>query len=188
MELLTVRPVNAAMWPMVTDLFGPGGASNGCWCQYWILGPSYGRRSRTLNEEQLESDVMSGPPPGLLALDPSGTAHGWCRLTPREQLHWLNRRQVLAAVDDRPVWSLPCFYVRRASRGQGVTAALIRGAIDYARLRGARALEAYPVDTEVRGATRNLFPGTVKMFRRNGFTVAVRRAADRPIMRYDLVD
>ena len=52
-ELLTVRPVNAAMWPMLTDLFGPGGASNGCWCQYWILGPSYGRRSRTLNEEEL---------------------------------------------------------------------------------------------------------------------------------------
>lgn len=183
MGVAVVRPVTRVLWPALEDLFGRGGASNGCWCMYWILGAGYRKRPRQENKQQLRSSVMEGPPPGLLALDDSGTALGWCRLTPRAELPWLNRRRDLAAVDDLGVWSLPCFYVRRGSRGQGVGAALVAGAVQYARTAGAPALEAYPVDTDVEGATRNTFSGTVGMFARAGFTVLARRSADRLIMR-----
>ena len=132
---------------------------------------------------QLRSSVMTGPPPGLLALDESDTAIGWCRLTPRHELPWLGSKRDLGPADDLPVWSLPCFYVRRQFRGQGVMAALIDGAVDYARTAGVPALESYPIDTEVEGATRNTFPGTANAFTSAGFVVVARRAPDRPVMR-----
>jgi GNAT superfamily N-acetyltransferase len=86
-------------------------------------------------------------------------------------------------VDDLPVWSIPCFYVRRSHRGRGVMSALIEAAIPVAESAGAPALEAYPVDTAVPGHTRNLFPGAASAFARCGFRVVARRKADRPVMR-----
>ncbi len=153
---------------------------------YWIMGAEYHKRPRSKNKDQLRSSVMSGPAPGLLAFDDAGTALGWCRLNPREGLQWLNRKRELAPVDDLPVWSLSCFYVRSSFRGAGVMTALINGAVDHARNAGASALESYPIDTQVEGATRNVFPGTASAFTRAGFTVVARRAVDRPIMRHYL--
>jgi len=186
MDVLAVRPVTRESWPALVDLFGLGGASNGCWCMYWIMGAEYHKRPRSKNKDQLRSSVMSGPAPGLLAFDDAGTALGWCRLNPREGLQWLNRKRELAPVDDLPVWSLSCFYVRSSFRGAGVMTALINGAVDHARNAGASALESYPIDTQVEGATRNVFPGTASAFTRAGFTVVARRAVDRPIMRHYL--
>jgi GNAT superfamily N-acetyltransferase len=58
---------------------------------------------------------------------------GWCQLTPRDALPWLNRAWRLKRVDDVPVWSLPCFYVRKGYRKKGVTAALITAALKAAK-------------------------------------------------------
>lgn len=182
--VVAVKPVTAELWPALLDLFGRGGASNGCWCMYWILGPDYHRRSRELNRRALEHAATDGPPPGLVALDETEKALGWCRLTPRAELPWLNQR--VTEVDDLPVWSVPCFYVRRSARGLGVMTALIEGALAHASASGAPAVEAYPVDTSVPGSTRNVFTGTVEVFEKAGFTVVARPQASRPIMRYDL--
>ena len=108
---------------------------------------------------------------------------GWCELAPRADLAWLARARYLQPVDDLPVWSLPCFYVRRGHRGQGVMSALIAAALPAAAAAGAPAVEAYPVDTAVPGHTRNLFPGVAATFAAHGFAEAARRTADRPVMR-----
>ncbi|MGH3599378.1 MAG: GNAT family N-acetyltransferase [Pseudonocardiaceae bacterium] len=186
MTVVSVEPVTRELWPALEDLFGRAGASNGCWCIYWLLGPEYHRRPREQNRNALRRAVTTGPAPGLLAFDPSGTAVGWSRLTPRSELAWLNARSILAPVDDAPVWSMPCFYVRKGSRREGIMAALIDAAVEHAKGSSAAALEAYPVDTSVPGSTRNLFPGTADAFARAGFTVVARRSPDRPIMRCDL--
>jgi GNAT superfamily N-acetyltransferase len=182
--VVAVKPVTEELWPALADLFGGGGASNGCWCMYWILGPDYHRRPRELNRGALQRASTDGPPPGLVALDETGRALGWCRLTPRADLAWLDQR--LPPIDDLPVWSLPCFYVRRGARRSGVMMALIAAATEHARASGAPAVEAYPVDTSVPGSTRNVFTGTVHAFERAGFAVVARPHPARPIMRYDL--
>lgn len=184
MNVAAVRPVDAQLWPALDALFGRGGASNGCWCMYWILGAEYHKRPRALNKDALYSAATGGPSPGLLALDADGHAVGWCRVSPRSDLAWLDKR--MARVDDLPVWSVPCFYIGSKFRGQGVMAALIAAAVEHAALMGAPALEAYPVDTAVSGSTRNLFPGTAAAFARAGFTEVARHAKDRPIMRHRL--
>jgi len=182
---VTVGPLTAERWPALEDLFGQAGASNGCWCMYWRLGPRYSDRPREDNKRDLRRLAASGQPPGLLAFD-GDRAVGWCELAPRAELVWLARARYLQPLDDLPVWSVPCFFVRRSHRGQGVTGALIEAAVTTAAAAGAPALEAYPVDTAVPGHTRNLFPGVASAFARHGFRVVARRNPDRPVMRRDL--
>lgn len=172
-------------WAALEDLFGPAGASNGCWCMYWRLGPRYRERPRADNKRDLRQLTESGRPPGLLAFD-GDLAVGWCQLAPRAELAWLARARYLQPPDDLPVWSIACFFVRRAYRRRGVMAALIKCACDVAAAGGAPALEAYPVDTTVPGHTGNLFPGVASAFARHGFRVILRARADRPVMRRQL--
>ena len=77
------------------------------------------------------------------------------RLTPRSQLSCLNRTRFLDPIDDLSVWSVPCFFVARSHRGRGVSDALLGAAVEAGRAAGARAVEGYPVDLTVPGATRN---------------------------------
>lgn len=178
----TVHPLTAEHWPALEDLFGRAGASNGCWCMYWRLGPRYHQRPREENQHDLERLAGSGQPPGLLAFD-GDLAVGWCELAPRADLAWLARSRFLRAGDDLPVWSLPCFFVRRTYRGRGVMGSLIGAAVPAAAAGGAPAVEAYPVDTAVPGHTRNLFPGVAATFTEHGFQVVARHKPDRPVMR-----
>jgi hypothetical protein len=143
---LTVRPLTPDLWPELEDLFGPRGACNGCWCMYWRIGSLYRKRSPSENKADFRAIVRRGPPPGLLAFD-SERAVGWCQLSARDALPWLDRPWRLQRVDDVPVWSLSCLYVRIGYRKQGVTEALIKAAMKAAaRKAGAPALEAYPLD------------------------------------------
>jgi GNAT superfamily N-acetyltransferase len=181
----TVRPVTPERWPALEDLFGRAGGSGGCWCMYWRIGPEHRRRPRELNRDDLRARVEAGPPPGLLAYD-GDRAVGWCQLTARSELAWLERRRAFEKPDDVPVWALSCFYVRRGYRGRGVMTALIAEAVRAAKRAGAPALEAYPVDDGLALSTTNRFTGTLARFLRAGFVEVARRSPARPILRHDL--
>lgn len=73
-----------------------------------------------------------------------------------------------------------CMYYRRSG---GVARALLAGAIAYARKRGARLLEAYPVDRPARSRDDAMWFGAKSMYDRAGFVEVVRRKRDRPVMR-----
>jgi GNAT superfamily N-acetyltransferase len=152
---------------------------------YWRIGPEYHKRPRDKNKMAFHKIVKQGPPPGLLAFDRE-RAVGWCQLTPRDDLRWLNRKRALAAIDDIPVWAISCFYVRRGYRRKGVMSALIREALRTAKCANASAVEAYPIDTAKPGSTANVFTGTACAFKRLGFKTVARREPSRPVMRHDL--
>jgi len=99
-------------------------------------------------------------------------------------LPWLDRTWRLKRVDDLPVWSLSCFYVRKGHRRQGVTTALIAAALRAARRAKAPALEAYPLDADETPSASGT--GYASTFARAGFTIVARRTPARPIMRYDM--
>jgi GNAT superfamily N-acetyltransferase len=182
---LSVRPLTPELWPALEDLFGPQGASNGCWCMYWRIGSAYSKRPREENKKEFRRIVKRGPPPGLIAFD-GDLAVGWCQLTPRSALPKLETARYTRRVDATPVWSLSCFYVRRGYRKRGVTSALIAAALKAATRAKAPALEAYPVDTHAPTATGNLYTGIASTLERKGFKVVARLAPHRPIMRHDL--
>ena len=150
---------------------------------YWRIGPAYRTRPREQNKAAFREVVKRGPPPGLLAFD-GNVPVGWCQLTPRDALPWLDRAWRLTRVDDRPVWSVSCLYVRKGHRRKGITAALIAAAVRAAKRANAPALEAYPLDaSETPSASGTGFAST---FERAGFQAVARRVRARPIMRHDL--
>ena len=182
---LIIRPLTPDLWPALENLFGDKGAVGGCWCMYWRIGSQYRRRPGEANKEDFHQVVKNGPPPGLLALN-GDLPVGWCQLTPRDALPWLDQTWRLKRVDDVPVWSLSCLYVRKGYRKRGVTAALIKAALQAARHAGAPALEAYPLDAILSPSSTGT--GFVSTFERLGFKTIARHVAPRPIMRHDLRD
>ena len=150
---------------------------------YGRIGSAYRRRAREENKARFREIVERGPPPGLLAFT-GDLVVGWCQVTPWESVPWLDRLWRLARVDDLPVWSLSCFYIRIGYRRKGVCTALIAAALEAAREGRAPALEAYPFDAEVSPSASGT--GYASTFARAGFEIVARRAPARPIMRYDL--
>jgi GNAT superfamily N-acetyltransferase len=180
---LTIRLLTPDLWPALEDLFGKNGACNGCWCMYWRIGSAYRQRPREQNKAAFREAVERGPPPGLLAFD-GDVAVGWCQLTPRDALPWLDRAWRLKRVDVVPVWSLSCFYVRKGYRKRGVTSALIAAALHAAKRVNAPALEAYPLDADLTPSASGT--GYASTFARAGFKTVACHVPPRPIMRHDL--
>ncbi len=189
---VTVEPLTTDSFEDLGKLFMQGGDPKWCWCMYYrTRGLSWSNSTAKENREGLRALAGSEPPPGLVAYR-DGEAVGWIGVSPRESYGRLEASKVLARVDDKPVWSIVCFVVGAKSRGQGVAAALLNGAIAYARNRGAQMLEAYPVATS-RGKVpaASAFHGSQSMFEKAGFAlVDVRQwntsSPERPIMRLEL--
>lgn len=180
---LKIRPLTPDLWPALEDLFGSKGACNGCWCMYWRIGATYRKAPGDKNKAAFKKIVKDGPPPGLIAFD-GDRAVGWCQLTPRDTLPWLDRAWRLKRVDDLPVWSLSCFYIRIGYRRKGVTSALIAAALKAAKRANAPALEAYPLDAARTPSASST--GYATTFARAGFKTIACHTAPRPIMRHDL--
>lgn len=183
-EVFAVHPATAGRWEDLVALFGPRGACAGCWCMYWRVPRSqYQRNSGAGNRRGLRRLIAGGSEPGLIGYV-DGEPAAWCALAPRAEYSGLARSRVLAPVDDRPVWSITCFFVARRHRRKGLTVRLLREAVRHAARRGARVMEGYPVEP-ARGTVPDVFAwtGLSAAFRRAGFTEVARRSATRPIMR-----
>jgi GNAT superfamily N-acetyltransferase len=180
---LVVKPVTPDRWPDLERLFGPRGACAGCWCMWWKLPRAEWEAGKGEgNRRALRRAVARGDVPGLLAYA-GGEPVGWVAIEPRAAYPRLARARTLKAVDDAPVWSVTCFFVARDHRGAGVTRALVDAAIAHARRRGARLVEAYPLDTARPLADAWLYTGKLSTFRKAGFEEVARRAPTRPIVR-----
>ena len=180
-------PLTPATWDDLTTLFGPRGAYAGCWCMWWRLSRAeFARRPAGARRDALRALVEAGEVPGILGyLD--GEPVAWCSVGPREQFPSLERSRTLKRVDAEPVRSIVCFFVARAHRGRGLSAALIHAVAGYAASRGATVLEAYPVDPL--GGTvepASAFTGLLPAFLGAGFVEVARRSPRRPIVRFAL--
>ena len=134
------------------------------------------------NRADFEALVASGKPPGLIAYRGKAPV-GWVAVGPREDYARLAASPVMKPVDDRPVWSIICFVVPSAYRGQGVARALLDAAIAYARRNGAQLIEGYPIDKPGRSSDDAMWFGAKSMFDAAGFAEVARRKPQRPIVR-----
>jgi len=186
---MVVHPLTRDRWPDLEAIFAARGCSiaRGCWCMYYrrsgkapTLRPGESRSSR--NRRDLKALASQDPPPGLIGYE-AGKPVGWVSLGPREDYAKLQRSSVMKPVDKQPAWSIVCFVVPSAYRKQGIARQLLAGAIDYARKRGVRLLEAYPVDMAVTPEGESLWFGTKTMYDEAGFEEVARRKPGRPVVR-----
>ena len=189
---LEIHPLDKNRWEDLVTLFGKTGADGGCWCMYWRLSQKeFNAGDRNRNRRLLKTLVEEGRPVGLLAYA-NETPVGWCGLGPRESFERLERSRYLKRVDDKPVWSIVCFFINSKYRHRGVASALINSAIEYASEQGAPALESYPILEWGPKVTRSsAYTGTVEMFQKAGFRkveVTKARSGGQPrvIMRHYL--
>lgn len=152
-----------------------------CSCMRWRMTSSeYKRSAKTDRISALDGCVRRGEPIGVLAYL-RGDPVGWCSIAPRESYRGLERYRALPRIDDQPVWSVVCFFVDRQIRRSGVTLALLQAAVHYARSRGARIIEGYPVEPGPRLYT---YMGSPATFRGAGFVDVTPAGQQRIVMRY----
>jgi GNAT superfamily N-acetyltransferase len=136
------------------------------------------------NRKAIKRIVDSGEVPGILAYA-DGQAVAWCSVAPREAYPALERSRTLKQVDDKPVWSIVCFFVAKPFRGRGITLKLLRAAIEHVDKHDGKIVEGYPIEPKGgRIPDTFAYTGLVSTFREAGFVQVANRSERRPIMRY----
>jgi GNAT superfamily N-acetyltransferase len=182
---ITFHPLTAERWNDFEKLFGPRGATGGCWCMYWRLSnKDFEAMKGDTNRKVMNSIVEKGEVPGILAyLD--GQPAGWCSIAPRETFPRLENSRVAKAIDDQQVWSVVCFFIHKNHRRMGISEALLKAAINYAVKQGAKIIEGYPVEPKEQEMPAVFaYYGMASVFRTVGFVEVARRSERRPYMRY----
>jgi GNAT superfamily N-acetyltransferase len=194
---ITVVPANQASWEDLQTVFGSRGYAAACQCQRIKLGDRawwympVEERAQRLREETDCGHPRSRTTSGLVAyLD--GEPVGWCAVEPRTAYRrlrnsgvpWSGRTEDKA---DDSVWALACFATRAGFRRRGITSVLAAAAVHFARERGARALEGYPIiprpGQDVSWGELNV--GHYNVFVAAGFAEVSRPSSRRAVMRID---
>lgn len=186
MNIPDIYPLTPDRWEDFEQLFGPRGACGGCWCMWWKLrAKEFDTLKGDGNHSMQKEIVMSGEVPGLLAYV-EGKPAGWIAVELREKYPRLANSRVMAPVDERPVWSITCFFIGKQYRGQGLSVALLRGAIEHVTSRSGTIVEGYPVSPKLGDIPPSafLYTGLVSAFEAAGFVEVARRSETRPVMRY----
>lgn len=171
-------------WDDFEKLFGPRGATAGCWCMWWrIKRKDWEANQYEGNRAAIKGIIDSGTVPGLLAYHGDAPV-GWVSVGPREDFPVLQRSPILKPVDDQPVWSIVCFVVHKDYKGQGMSGRLLQAAVDYASAQGATIVEGYPIAPKsVEVPDLYSFTGFLSTFQAAGFVEVARRSERKPIMR-----
>jgi len=193
---LTIVPANEASWDDLVAIFGTAGYPGRCQCQHFKIAGCFWRdSSQEQRTAMLREQTGCGNPgaatSGLVAYL-GGEPAGWAAVEPRtaypklrtSRVVWLGRNE---DKDDHRVWAVTCFAVRKGYRRRGITYALAAAAVGFARERGARALEAYPMATppgkEITWGEMHV--GSRQVFADAGFTEVSHPSARRVVMRID---
>jgi len=191
-----IVPANEVAWEDLAAVFG-GSYPGRCHCQrFKVVGwmwrdSTQEERTSALREQTACGDPDAKHTSGLVAYV-DGEPAGWVAVEPRVAypklrtmpVPWKGRQEDR---DDPDVWAVTCFAVRTGYRKQGLTYALARATVDFARSRGARALEAYPmvVDPGKVVTWGELHVGARQVFEEAGFAEVSHPTLRRVVMRVD---
>jgi GNAT superfamily N-acetyltransferase len=195
---ITIVPANKASWDDVDRVLRKAKChGHQCYCQRFKMGesgwrttPDEGRAFR-LREQTGCDDPEAEATTGLIAYV-DGEPAGWCSVEPRTEFPYLPDARVAwkkrgEDKQDDGVWAVVCFVTRTEFRRHGVSRALAAAAVEFARERGARAVEGYPMITEpgTEITWGELHVGSRSVFEAAGFQEVTRATLRRVVMRLD---
>jgi GNAT superfamily N-acetyltransferase len=197
---ITIVPANEASWEDLQTVLGTRGDPSRCQCQRYKMQPKESWASVGAEELSFRlraqtdcGHAESGRTSGLLAyLD--GEPVGWCAVEPRTayprlllktRVPWEGRAEDKT---DSGVWAVTCFVTRAGFRRRGISRALACATVEFARERGARALEGYPMipqPEQMITLLSELHVGSRSIFEDAGFTEVSHPTLRRVVMRID---
>lgn len=193
---LDIVPANQAACEDLQLVFGTRGTGYVCQCQRYKLQPRESFGSFPVEERRfrLREQTDCGNPDAQATSGLVGYLDGepvaWCAVEPRPELRglvrvfrvpWEGRDEDRA---DAGVWAVTCFFTRAGYRKTGISKAMAHAAVDFARTRGSRAVEGYPMTTKDVIA-EELHVGTESTFLAAGLTAVSRPTKRRIVMRID---
>jgi GNAT superfamily N-acetyltransferase len=178
------EPLNKNNWKDFEMLFGVKGACGGCWCMSWRLRAADFNKNKGDAHRKAMKGLVKKSSPGILAYA-NEKPTGWCAVAPREEYLRFENSKLLQRVDDKPVWSVSCFFIAKEFRRKGLSLPLLKAATDFAFDKGAEIVEGYPIDAK-KGRMPDVFvwTGLASVFEKAGFKEVLRRSEGRPIMRF----
>ena len=184
---LSFEPLSTTRWKSLLKLFGEKGACGGCWCMTWrLVSKEYEKNKGAHNRELFYQLVKNKEPLGVIAFE-DGKPIGWCSISPGEKLIRLENSKLFKRIDDTPVWSITCLFIKKEYRKKGISSMLIKEASIYAFLKGAKVIEAYPVISIKNKMIPDVFAyyGLENAFKKAGFKKVKQASENRLIMRFD---
>ena len=168
MNNLEFHPITPERWPDLAIFFQGHGNPNWCLCMRWRLkSAEFNQLKPAQRRDRLEALVQQCIPIGILGYY-QGKPAGWCSIAPRETLMLLENSSILKRIDNLPVWSVTCFFVKPSLRGSGLPVKLLQAAVAYAISQGATIIEGYPVEP----GKSYRFMGSPAIFEQAGFQQA----------------
>lgn len=187
MEKLKFEPLTLDNWQLFETLMGERGGCGGCWCMTHRLKKSdFEKNKYEGNKKELQRLVKTGQHVGLLAIS-NGEAIGWISLAPREQFIRLDTSRVHKRIDDKPVYSITCFLIKKEHRHKGLSGAMIEAAKTFAKKNRIEILEAYPVKPyTAKMPDAFAWTGIYSTFEKAGFKVVSNTSKVKPVMRFSI--
>ena len=181
---LLFRELNASTWKDYELLMGEKGGCGGCWCMLFRIPYKQFQANKPAgNKEQMKALAAASEPLGLLAYKEDEPV-GWIAFAPRTDYIKLDNSRSFKRIDDKPVWSITCFFVKKEFRKQGLSKQLIQGVIDYARKNNIETLEAYPaVPYNEKVPSPFLWVGILSVFLECGFKIVQQNSKSRAMVR-----
>ena len=169
---LRFNELTSSNWKQFETLMGEKGGCGNCWCMYFRLPyKTFQENKPDGNKKLVKQLVNKGLPQGLIA-SMNKEPVGWIALAPREDYIKIENSRVFKRIDKKLVWSITCFFIRRDFRHMGLSQQLIKGAVEFAKKKRIKTLEAYPaIPYNEKVPHPFLWVGVLSSFIKNGFKI-----------------
>ena len=181
---LKLQPLTVDNWHLFEEVMGEKGGCGGCWCMYFKLSAKdFPNDKYEGHKGRMYDLVKAAKPTGLIATY-NKRAVGWIAFAPRKDYIRIENSRAFKRIDDKPVWSITCFFIKKEFRKMGLSEQMVKGIVDYARKKKIKTLEAYPaIPYSDKVPPPFLWVGILSAFTKNGFEVVQQNGKSRTMVR-----
>ncbi len=178
-----VKQLGRETWPdFVRIMEKHDGVWGGCWCVAFHLTRNEEKQWSGKHRALKEKLVHANRSHAALVYDGADIV-GWCQFGPPAELP--ARMRGYGKLDAAlPNWRIPCFFVDRDRRKEGIAEAALAGALRFIAAKGGGTVDGYPIATKGKPYSSSfLWGGTESMFTEAGFHPLGHLGTSKMVMR-----
>ena len=186
LERFSVKELEPRTWPAFAKIVERhNGVWGGCWCVSFHHPTGKGTGTATGNRALKKRLVMAGQTHAAMVFD-GPQVIGWCQFGPPAELPGRTSGYGRLGLD-MPDWRIPCFFVDRDRRKEGVAEAALEGALRIIATKGGGTVDGYPISTHGKPyGSSFLWGGAESMFAEAGFRIVGHLGTSKLVMRKEI--